>query len=467
MSETDFTNTIFDEALIRRYDASGPRYTSYPTAVSFTDSFGETDYCQAAQRSNASPVPVPLSLYFHIPFCDTICFYCACNKIATKNHSMVGDYLDRLEREIEMQAALYDDDRVVEQLHWGGGTPTFLNHDEMSRLMASTRHHFKLRDDDGGDYSIEIDPRSVTADSIRHLRALGFNRFSLGVQDVNPVVQRAVNRIQPIEMTGEIIQACYDAGARSVNLDLIYGLPLQTVGSFEQTVEAVLELSPDRLSVFNYAHLPERFKPQRRINEAELPSGADKLEILKRTIRQLTDAGYVYIGMDHFAKPDDELVRAQQEGHLHRNFQGYTTRGDCDLVAMGVSSISKVHDVYSQNSKDLESYYRAIDAGHLPVIKGIRLSDDDILRRDVISRLICNFALDMKEIEDSYGIDFKRYFSSSLEALAPMEADGLVEIGDAEIRILPRGRMLVRNVCMTFDAHLQQAREEAKFSKVI
>ena len=467
MSETDFADTIFDEALIRRYDASGPRYTSYPTAVSFTDSFGEADYRRAAAESNSFPVPAPLSLYFHIPFCDTICFYCACNKIATKNHSMVGDYLDRLEREIAMQAALYDGDRMVEQLHWGGGTPTFLNHDEMSRLMDATRRHFRLRDDDGGDYSIEIDPRSVSTESIRHLRSLGFNRFSLGVQDVNPVVQRAVNRIQPIEMTREIVQACYDAGARSVNLDLIYGLPMQTIESFEQTVEAVLELSPDRLSVFNYAHLPERFKPQRRINEADLPSGADKLEILKRTIRRLTDAGYVYIGMDHFAKPDDELVRAQQEGHLHRNFQGYTTRGDCDLVAMGVSSISKVHDVYSQNSKDLESYYRALDAGQLPVIKGIRLTEDDILRRDVISRLICNFVLDMADVEQEYGIDFRDYFAGELKALEPMAADGLVEVGDALIRILPRGRMLVRNVCMTFDAHLQKARAEARFSKVI
>ncbi len=465
MSETDFADTIFDEALIRRYDASGPRYTSYPTAVSFTDGFGEADYRRAAAESNS--FPAPLSLYFHIPFCDTICFYCACNKIATKNHSMVGDYLDRLEREIAMQAALYDSGRMVEQLHWGGGTPTFLNHDEMLRLMEATRRHFRLRDDDGGDYSIEIDPRSVSTESIRHLRSLGFNRFSLGVQDVNPVVQRAVNRIQPIGMTREIVQACHDAGARSVNLDLIYGLPMQTIESFEQTVEAVLELSPDRLSVFNYAHLPERFKPQRRIKEADLPSGADKLEILKRTIRRLTDAGYVYIGMDHFAKPDDELVRAQQEGHLHRNFQGYTTRGDCDLVAMGVSSISKVRDVYSQNGKDLESYYRALDAGQLPVIKGIRLTEDDILRRDVISRLICNFALDMADVEQEYGIDFRDYFAGELEALEPMVADGLVEVGEALIRILPRGRMLVRNVCMTFDAHLQKARAEARFSKVI
>ncbi len=465
MSETQFADTIFDEALIRRYDASGPRYTSYPTAVSFTEAFGETDYRRAAARSNAASVP--LSLYFHIPFCDTICFYCACNKIATKNHGMVGGYLDRLAREIEMQASLYDDDRIVEQLHWGGGTPTFLNHDEMTQLMEATRRHFRLRDDDGGDYSIEIDPRSVTADSIRHLRSLGFNRFSLGVQDVNPVVQRAVNRIQPIELTREIVEACYDAGARSVNLDLIYGLPLQTVESFARTVDAVLALSPDRLSVFNYAHLPERFKPQRRINEAELPSGADKLEILKQTIERLTDAGYVYIGMDHFAKPDDELVRAQREGHLHRNFQGYTTRGDCDLVAMGVSSISKVHDVYSQNAKDLEAYYAAIDAGRLPIIKGIRLSDDDILRRDVISRLICNFVLDIEDVEKQYGIDFAGYFAAALEGLAPMEADGLVEIGERQIRILPRGRMLVRNVCMAFDAHLQKARAEAKFSKVI
>jgi oxygen-independent coproporphyrinogen-3 oxidase len=467
MTVSEYTNTIFDEELIRRYDASGPRYTSYPTAVSFTDSFGESDYVRAARESNEFPVPGPLSLYFHIPFCDTICFYCACNKIATKNHSMVGGYLERLEREIEMQAALYDSDRVVEQLHWGGGTPTFLNHEEMTELMEATRKHFNLRDDDGGDYSIEIDPRSVTPDSIRHLRSIGFNRFSLGVQDVNPVVQRAVNRIQPIEMTRDIVNACHEAGANSVNLDLIYGLPLQTIESFDQTLDEVLKLSPDRFSVFNYAHLPERFKPQRRINESELPSGKDKLEILKRTISRLTDEGYVYIGMDHFAKPDDELVRAQQEGHLHRNFQGYTTRGDCELIGMGVSSIGKVFDVYSQNAKDLEPYYAAIDAGHLPVVRGIRLTEDDILRRDVISRLICNFMLDMSAVEKQYDISFADYFKDELKALQPMEEDGLIEVTDGEIRILPRGRMLVRNVCMVFDAHLKQARGEAKFSKVI
>ena len=314
-----FEQVEFDVDLIRRYDRSGPRYTSYPTAVSFTDGFTQEDYRVGVRRSNEDPIPKPLSLYFHIPFCDTICFYCACNKIATKDHSLARDYLRRLYREIEMQSALYDHDRVVEQLHWGGGTPTFLNHEEMAELMQVTRQYFNLRDDDKGDYSIEIDPRSVTRETIGHLRRLGFNRFSLGVQDVEPKVQVAVNRIQSTELNREIIEACREEGAHSVNVDLIYGLPLQGIESFDRTLDAVIDLSPDRLSVFNYAHLPKRFKPQRRINEDDLPSANDKLVILQNTIQKLTGAGYVYVGMDHFAKPDDELVQAQQAGDLHRN----------------------------------------------------------------------------------------------------------------------------------------------------
>ncbi len=462
-----FEQVQFDVDLIRRYDRSGPRYTSYPTAVSFTDDFTEESYRAAVQRSNEDPIPKPLSLYFHIPFCDTICFYCACNKIATKDYSLAEGYLQRLYQEIEMQSALYDHDRVVEQLHWGGGTPTFLNHAEMAELMQVTRQYFNLRDDDKGDYSIEIDPRSVTRETIRHLRQLGFNRFSLGVQDIDPKVQAAVNRIQSIELNREIIEACREEGAHSVNVDLIYGLPLQSIDSFNRTLDTVIDLSPDRLSVFNYAHLPTRFKPQRRINEADLPSASDKLVILQNTIQKLTDAGYVYVGMDHFAKPDDELVKAQQTGGLHRNFQGYTTHGECDLVGMGVSSIGKVCDVYNQNAKDLESYYKGIDAGHLPIIRGLTLGFDDRLRREVIQRLICDFKLDFKAIERGYRISFKPYFSQELEQFEPMKQDGLIAMDADSIRILPAGRLLVRNVCMVFDASLRKQAGEQRFSRVI
>ncbi|MEE9494686.1 MAG: oxygen-independent coproporphyrinogen III oxidase [Gammaproteobacteria bacterium] len=457
----------FDEELIRRYDLSGPRYTSYPTAVSFSDAFGEKEYLNTAQHSNEDPIPVPLSLYFHIPFCKAICFYCGCNKIATKNYAMATDYLSLLYREIAMQASIYDHDRVVEQLHWGGGTPTFLNTADMQQLMAETRKHFNLLDDDSGDYSIEIDPRSVSPEKISLLRELGFNRFSLGVQDINEAVQIAVNRVQPIEETVAIVDACRKVGARSINLDLIYGLPFQSMKSFSRTLDVVIELLPDRLSVFNYAHLPEIFKPQRRINEADLPSSDVKLEILNMVINKLTEAGYVYIGMDHFARPDDELVIAQNEGTLHRNFQGYSTHGDCDIVAMGVSSISKVGNVYSQNVKDLESYTRLIIAGHFPVMKGIQLNRDDEIRRELIQWLTCEFMLDIPEFELLTEVVFQDYFADELLALQGMVDDGLVTVSADKIQILPRGRLLVRNICMIFDVSLQRGGKKGRFSKVI
>ena len=462
-----FSHVQFDAALIQRYDRTGPRYTSYPTAVSFTEDFSEAAYREAAANSNADPIPGPLSLYFHIPFCDTVCFYCACNKKVTKNHSLAEEYLSRLYQEIQMQSALYDNDRVVEQLHWGGGTPTFLSKNEMAELMAQTRRHFTLRDDDQGDYSIEIDPRSVDEAAIQHLRSLGFNRFSLGVQDVNPKVQKAVNRIQPLEQNRRVIQACRESGAKSINVDLIYGLPFQSTASFCETLDAVIDLSPDRVSVFNYAHMPHLFKPQRRISEDDLPSPGEKLEILRETIDKFLSAGYVYVGMDHFAKPDDELVLAQQAGTLQRNFQGYTTHDDCDLVAMGVSAISKVHDVYSQNDKMLDGYYQAIDAGHLPVVKGVQLNFDDLIRRDLIQQLICNFKLDRQAFADDYCIDFPDYFSEELRLLRPFADDGLVRVSEQAIEILPRGRLLVRNICMVFDVSLRKIQLATRFSRVV
>ena len=456
----------FDADLIRRYNTAGPRYTSYPTAVAFGP-FTADEYKAHAYLSNEDPIPLPLSLYFHIPFCDTICFYCACNKIATKDRSLSEKYLKYLFREIEMQAELYDCDRVVEQLHWGGGTPTFLNHDEMRALMGKIRQHFALHAGDEGDYSIEIDPRSVTPETIGVLREIGFNRFSLGVQDVDERVQTAVNRIQPIAQSLAVIEACRAYGAKSISVDLIYGLPHQTEESFRQTLDTIIALSPDRISVFNYAHLPNLFKPQRRINEADLPSAETKLQIMKLAVEHLTTAGYEYIGMDHFAKPDDELALAQQKGTLHRNFQGYTTHADCDLVAMGVSSISSVAECYSQNAKTLDEYYAAIDAGQLPVVRGITLDEDDELRREVIQQLACHFGLNFSQIERVYGLDFPVYFQRELELMQPMVDDHLIRFIPSGLEVTPRGRFLIRNICMVFDVSLRKQDVQQRFSRVI
>lgn len=456
----------FDAALIRRYDTAGPRYTSYPTAVAF-GAFSEDEYKAHAYMSNEDPIPLPLSLYFHIPFCDTVCFYCACNKIATKDHSQAAKYLNYLFREIEMQAALYDRDRMVEQLHWGGGTPTFLNHEEMRALMEKARQHFSLHITDEGDYSIEIDPRAVTTATIGVLRDIGFNRFSLGVQDVDERVQIAVNRIQPIAQTRTVIEACRAYGAKSISVDLIYGLPLQSVDSFRRTLDTIIELSPDRVSVFNYAHMPNLFKPQRRINEADLPTAETKLQIMQLAVEHLSAAGYAYIGMDHFAKPDDELAIAQRNGTLHRNFQGYTTHADCDLVAMGVSSISSVAESYSQNAKTLEAYYAALDAGHLPVMRGLTLDEDDVIRRYVIQQLACHFTLDFTQVERFFTLDFADYFARELEMLQPMAADQLLYFTAKGLEVTPRGRFLIRNICMVFDVSLRKQPVQQRFSRVI
>jgi len=459
-------SVIFDLELIKRYDKSGPRYTSYPTAVQFHDGFAEAEYRAIARGTNDTSPLQPLSLYFHIPFCDTVCFYCGCNKIATKDRSKAQPYLDRVYKELALQSELFDPQRYVDQLHWGGGTPTFISHEQMRELMAETRRNFRLRDDDSGEYSIEIDPREVKGDTIKLLRELGFNRMSLGAQDFEPVVQKAVNRIQSEAGTFAVLDQARSEGFKSISIDLIYGLPLQTVASFERTLDKVIAASPDRLSVFNYAHLPELFKPQRRINEADLPLPAVKLEILHMAVEKLTEAGYVYIGMDHFARPQDELAIAQRERTLYRNFQGYSTHADCDLVGIGVTSIGMVGRSYGQNYKSIDEYYQAIDSGHLPVFRGIELNDDDVLRRDVITRLICHFELTLAEIEQQYGINFIDYFAVELEGLQAMQQDGLLEIADGRIRVMPRGRLLIRNICMEFDRYLRQAAPQ-RFSKVI
>ena len=457
--------TVFDLDLIKRYDQSGPRYTSYPTAVEFHDGFNEAAYRATCERSNASGNP--LSLYFHIPFCDTLCFYCACNKVATKDRSQATPYLERLYRELAMQSALFDDDRVVEQLHWGGGTPTFISQQQMRELMDETRKHFRLLDDDSGEYSIEIDPREAGPDTIALLRELGFNRMSLGVQDFDARVQKAVNRIQTEAETMAVLEAARKTGFGSISIDLIYGLPFQNPEEFAKTLDKVIDAAPERVSVFNYAHLPSRFTPQRRIKDEDLPPPQVKLDILQLTIERLTEAGWLYIGMDHFARPDDELALAQRNGTLYRNFQGYSTHANCDLIGLGVTSIGKVANTYGQNQREMDAYYADIDAGRLAVFRGIELNRDDELRRDVITRLICNFKLDYAEVDRQWGIKCTDYFATGLDKLKDMASDGLLETDATGIRVLPKGRLLIRNICMVFDAYLEAKQGPVGFSKVI
>ena len=458
---------LFDAALIRRYEKPGPRYTSYPTAVQFHPEFREREYRKWAEHSNGDPIPRPLSLYFHLPFCSTICFYCACNKVITKNRARALPYLERLHREIALQSALFDRDRAVNQLHWGGGTPTFLSHDQMRELMRVTAKHFNLHGDDSGEYSIEIDPRGTSEHTVALLHDIGFNRLSLGVQDFDPKVQRAVNRIQSEEETFAVVEAARHHGFKSVSMDLIYGLPFQSAESFASTLEKVIAIGTDRLALFNYAHLPEVFKPQRRINEVDLPSGPEKLAILQHAIERLGDAGFLYIGMDHFARPDDELARAQRKGTLQRNFQGYSTHADCDLIGMGPSAIGKVGDSHSQNVRNLDEYCLRIDGGQLPILRGIELHFDDRLRRELIMQIICQFDLDIQGLEKKWGICFGDYFRAEQPELRMMQSDGLLVQDAHELRVLPAGRLLVRNICMAFDRHLRERKATKGFSMVI
>lgn len=454
----------WDSDLIRRYDLAGPRYTSYPTAVQFHTQVGAFDLLHALRDSRKAVRPV--SLYVHIPFCANICYYCACNKVITKDRGRAQAYLQRLEHEIKMIACHLDPGQVVEQLHFGGGTPTFLSHDELRQLMGHLRQHFNLLDDDSGDYSIEIDPREADWSTMGLLRELGFNRVSLGVQDLDPQVQRAVNRLQSLEETQAIIDAARTLQFRSVNIDLIYGLPKQTPQAFARTVEEIIALQPDRLSVFNYAHLPERFMPQRRIDSGYLPTPEAKLQMLEQTIEQLTNAGYRYIGMDHFALPDDELAVAQEELTLQRNFQGYTTHGHCDLIGLGVSAISQIGDLYSQNSNDLADYQSLLGSDQLATKRGLVCNEDDRIRRAVIQQLICHFSLNFSDIETQFDINFRAYFSELWPQLASMATDGLISLKPEGIEVLPAGRLLVRSVCMVFDAYLTQQNRK-RFSRVI
>jgi oxygen-independent coproporphyrinogen III oxidase len=458
-------NLVFDPQIIRRFDVNGPRYTSYPTADRFVEAFDSAAAQLWLGKRNIGGISRPLSLYFHIPFCNTICYYCACNKIITKDHGRSGKYLKYLAKEVALQSEYLDGEHEVIQLHWGGGTPTFLSHDEMRQLMGVTRQHFKMLE--GGEYSIEVDPRKVDAATVALLGELGFNRMSVGVQDFDERVQIAVNRVQTEEETANVISAARANGFKSVSVDLIYGLPHQSVMGFNRTLERVLAMDPERLSIYNYAHLPTLFKPQRRIADADLPSADTRLQILALAIKKLTEAGYVFIGMDHFAKPDDELAVAQRQGRLHRNFQGYSTYADCDMLSFGISSISKVGPTYSQNVKTLDEYYDRLDSRLLPVFRGIELTADDILRRSIIQALMCHFELSIESIESSHLINFRSYFAAELEDMKEMEAAGLVRVDRDWITVLPPGRMLVRIISMVFDRYLRADRQRTRYSKVI
>ncbi|MFT4818325.1 MAG: oxygen-independent coproporphyrinogen-3 oxidase [Pseudomonadales bacterium] len=454
----------WDDPLIRRYDLNGPRYTSYPTAVEFNQTYPIGDMVRAAARSKA--IGRPLSLYTHIPFCAHLCYYCACNKVITKKRNNAQPYVQRLLKEAAMQAELFGADRPVKQLHLGGGTPTFLPRDVMRELMHGYGELFNLQTDGSHDYSIEIDPREVDQDTLSALWELGFNRISLGVQDVNPQVQKAVNRVQPKEMTRGVLNEARRLGFGSINLDLIYGLPYQTPDSFAETLEEVIDMSPDRLSVFSYAHLPERFYPQTRLKGDTMPSPQQKLTILHNTINRLLDAGYEYIGMDHFAKPDDSLAVAQRAGRLHRNFQGYTTHSDCDLVSLGVSAIGQTDDAYFQNNHDLPSWKAAIDSGQLAITKGVNLTRDDRLRRWVIGQLICQFRLDRQQFTAEWNEDFDQYFADELSRLKPMMADELIADNGRVLQVQPAGRLLIRAICQIFDAYRKEGATK-RFSRII
>jgi oxygen-independent coproporphyrinogen-3 oxidase len=463
---SDTAHFVSDD-LLRRYDVSGPRYTSYPTADRFVEAFSAADYAQALKlrRGGTSAMALPLSLYVHVPFCESLCYYCACNKIITKHHEKSVEYLRYLSREVDLHVAQIGLGQSVSQLHLGGGSPTFLNDGELTELMAMLKRNFRFAP--GGEYSIEVDPRTIDVKRLDTLAALGFNRLSFGVQDFDPAVQKAVHRVQPAEQVFALVKAARARGFESINVDLIYGLPQQSPESFDRTLSQVVDLRPDRIALYAYAHLPERFKPQRRIATIELPSGGAKISMLSRSMRKFMDASYVYVGMDHFALPDDALAVAKRQGRLHRNFQGYSTQPDCDLIALGVSSIGRIGATYSQNAKTLEEYYDALDHGHFPIVRGLALSRDDLVRRAVIMALMCQGELQFESIDLAYLIEFKSYFAAELESLKALHEQGLVMVDDSGIQVTVQGWFFVRAVAMVFDRYLQTDRTRARFSKII
>lgn len=455
----------FDAEILRRHDKAGPRYTSYPTAPHFQDAYGETELVKALAASNREARAV--SLYVHVPFCSSPCFYCGCNRVITRDRSRGASYVARVLAEADVLASHIDPQREVIQLHLGGGTPNFLNRDDMRHLVQGLRRRFNFSRAAGRDFSIELDPRFIDRADVALLAELGFNRASLGIQDFDPQVQRAINRVQGVAQTLDILQACRDYGMRSVNVDLIYGLPGQTHEGFGRTLEQVLDLRPDRLAVYGYAHLPQLFRAQRQIDEASLPAPEQKLALLGLAVQRLQDAGYQYIGMDHFALPEEDLSRAQRAGQLHRNFMGYTTHADTDLLGLGVSAISSVGRSYSQNPRDLPAWEAAVDAGHLPVWRGVELDQDDELRADIIQQLMCHGEVDAGLLCAGRGLDFETYFAGALPALERLQADGLAEVSGAVIRATGPGRPLLRLLAMCFDRYLAQPSQPASYSRAI
>ena len=453
----------FDSDLIQRYDVHGPRYTSYPTALQFGDFHPEE---LKSAIANSPLKNRDLSLYVHLPFCATLCYYCACNKIVTRKREPAVEYLTLLEKELDLVAPLFKG-RHVSQLHWGGGTPTFLEDEQISNLMADIREHFTFRNDAQGEFSIEVDPRTVDADRIAHLRAVGFNRLSLGIQDFAPAVQKAVNRIQSYDDTQDVIEAARLCGFRSISVDLIYGLPFQNYASFRNTLNQVVSLRPDRISIYNYAHLPERFSSQKRILVSDLPQPEEKLRILELCIDLLNASGYVYIGMDHFALPDDELAIAQRDGTLQRNFQGYSTFADCDLLALGITGISHIGNTYSQNVKEMDAYRNHLLSDRFPIEKGAVIDDDDQVRKQVINELICNFNLRFRVFEEKFNIVFTDYFADEMLVLKSMIDDGLIVVDTDTITVTSTGRLFIRNICMVFDRYITEAASEKRFSKAV
>ncbi len=459
-------NAVFDD-LLRRFDVPGPRYTSFPTADRFVEAFTADDYAQALsqRRSGVAAKSLPLSIYVHIPFCESLCYYCACNKIITRHHDRAAPYLRYLAREVDLHTQQIGMGQAISQLHLGGGSPTFLSDVELGELMAMLRRSFQFAA--GGEYSIEIDPRTVDAVRLDTLAGLGFNRLSFGVQDFDTTVQKAVHRVQPAEQVFALVEAARARGFESVNVDLIYGLPRQSPESFDRTLEKIKALRPDRIALYAYAHLPERFKPQRRIDASELPTAAAKVAMLSRSLAALHDAGYVYVGMDHFALPDDALAIAKRQGRLHRNFQGYSTQPDCDLIGLGVSSIGRVGATYSQNAKTMEEYCDLLVHGRFPVVRGLALSRDDLVRRAVIMSLMCQGQVQFESINLAYLVDCKAYFAKELADLQTLVDQGLAVMDDAGIQVTADGWFFVRAVTMVFDRYLQSDRTRARFSKII
>jgi len=457
----------FNSELIQRYDVAGPRYTSYPTAVQFMEGFDADAYVRFTTGSNNELIPKPLSLYVHLPFCHSLCYYCGCMKKVTRHEEQGARYLNLLAREIEMQGRLFDHDREVVQLHFGGGTPTYHTDEQLGSLVAQLGRHFALSEADDREFSIEVDPRTITHERLAHLAEMGFNRISLGVQDIEPRVQKAVNRIQDPEATLSMVEESRRLGFNSVSIDLIYGLPLQTVESFSRTIDTVVAARPDRLAVYNYAHLPHIFRAQRMIEAKDIPSPETKLKLMELTIDKLTALGYVYIGMDHFALPEDELTIAQREGGLQRNFQGYSTRRECDLVGLGVSAIGKVGDCYAQNLKEIPTWQSTVAEGKLPIWRGIALTTEDRLRRGVIESIMCHGEVKFQKFEANFAIDFHDHFVYELSQLEQFETDGLIEMGKDEFTATPEGRLLLRAIAMVFDEYLQEAQSQPKFSRVI